>query len=130
MILKKRKQHNGTFIFSFSIINSNNFNMGREIMRIPINSTFTKEVSKKFKRIFNPQTTFEEIQNLQEESYMGSHVDNFLKEVLKKENDNGQKTSKVARTVRQVHNKRTRLVKEAVSNQGKKKSSGLEITSS
>ena len=53
-------------------------------MRIPINSTFTKEVSKKFKRIFNPQTTFEEIQNLQEESYMGSHVDNFLKEVQKK----------------------------------------------
>jgi hypothetical protein len=31
MILK-RMQHNGTFIFSFSIINSNNFNMGREIM--------------------------------------------------------------------------------------------------
>jgi len=99
-------------------------------MRIPMNSTFTKEISKKFKRIFNPQTTFEEIQNLQEESYMGSHVDNFLNEVLKKENDNGQKTSKVARTVRQVHNERTRLVKEAVSNQGKKKSSGLEITSS
>jgi hypothetical protein len=129
MILK-RKQHNGTFIFSFSIINSNNFNMGREIMKIPINSTFTKEISKKFKRIFNPQTTLEEIKNLQEESYMGSHVDNFLKEVQKKENDNGQKTSKVARTVRQVHNERTRLVKEAVSNQGKKKSSGLEITSS
>jgi hypothetical protein len=96
----------------------------------PINSTFTKEISKKFQRIFNPQTTFEDIQNLQEESIMGSHVDNFLKEVLKKENDNGQKTSKVARTVRQVHNERTRLVKEAVSNQGKKKSSGLEITSS
>jgi hypothetical protein len=32
-----------------------------------------------------------------------------------------KKTSKVARTVRQVHNERTRLVKEAVSNQGKKK---------
>ena len=98
-------------------------------MRIPINSTFTKEISKKFQRIFNPQTTFEDIQNLQEESIMGSHVDNFLKEVLKKENDNGQKTSKVARTVRQVHNKRTGLDKKAVSNQGEKESYGLEITS-
>ena len=26
--------NNGTFIFSFSIINSNNFNMGREVMKI------------------------------------------------------------------------------------------------
>jgi hypothetical protein len=40
-------------------------------MRIPINSTFTKEISKKFQRIFNPQTTFEDIQNLQEESIYG-----------------------------------------------------------
>ncbi len=30
------REYNGTFIFSFSIINSNNFNMGREIMRIKI----------------------------------------------------------------------------------------------
>ena len=98
-------------------------------MKIPNNSNFSKEIAKKFKRIFNPQTTFEDIQNLQEESYMGSHVDNFLKEVQKKENDNGQKTSKVARTVRQVHNKRTGLDKKAVSNQGEKESYGLEITS-
>jgi len=99
-------------------------------MRIPTNSTFTKEISKKFQRIFNPQTPLEEIQNLQEESYMGSHVDNFIKEVQNKENDNGQKTSKVANAVRQVHNKRTGLDKKAVSNQGEKKSCGLEITSS
>ena len=98
-------------------------------MRIPINSTFTKEISKKFKRIFNPQTPLEELKNLQEESYMGSHVDNFIKEVLNKENNNGQETSKVANAVRQVHNKRTGLDKKAVSNQGEKKSYGLEITS-
>jgi bacterioferritin (cytochrome b1) len=99
-------------------------------MRIPTNSNFSKEIAKKFKQIFHRDMTLGGLQDLQDESYMGSHVDNFLKEVLKKENDNGQKTSKVARTVRQVHNERTRLVKEAVSNQGKKKSSGLEITSS
>ena len=103
--------------------------MGKEIMRIPINSTFTKEISKKFKRIFNPQTTFEEIQNLQEESYMGSHVDNFIKEVQNKENNNGQKTSKVANAVRQVHNKRTGLDKKTVSTKGKEKSYSLETTS-
>ena len=90
-------------------------------MRIPINSTFTKEISKKFKRIFNPQTPLEELKNLQEESYMGSHVDNFIKEVQKKENDNGQETSKVANAVRQVHYERTGLDKKAVSNQGEKK---------
>ena len=98
-------------------------------MRIPSNSTFTKEISKKFKRIFNPQTPLEELKNLQEESYMGSHVDNFIKEVQNKENNNGQETSKVANAVRQVHNKRTGLDKKAVSNQGEKKSYGLEITS-
>jgi hypothetical protein len=64
-------------------------------MKIPINSTFTKEISKKFKRIFNPQTTFEEIQNLQEESYMGSHVDNFLKEVLKRKTTMDKKLPKL-----------------------------------
>ena len=37
-------------------------------MRIPSNSTFTKEISKKFQRIFNPQTPLEELKNLQEES--------------------------------------------------------------
>jgi len=97
-------------------------------MRIPINSTFTKEISKKFQRIFNPQTPLEELKNLQEESYMGSHVDSFLNEVLKKENDNGQKTSKVANAVRQVHNKRTGLDKKAVSNQGEKENYGVETT--
>ena len=36
-------------------------------MRIPTNSTFTKEMSKRLQRIINPQTTLEELQNLQEE---------------------------------------------------------------
>ena len=98
-------------------------------MRIPINSTFTKEISKKFQRIFNPQTPLEEIQNLQEESYMGSHVDNFIKEVQNKENNNGQKTSKVANAVRQVHNERKVFVAETVSTKGKEKSYSLETTS-
>ena len=88
--------------------------MGKEIMRIPINSTFTKEISKKFQRIFNPQTPLEEIQNLQEESYMGSHVDNFIKEVQNKENNNG-KSYETARAVRQEHSHREEIVGQVIS---------------
>jgi len=90
-------------------------------MRIPSNSTFTKELSKQFKQIFHKDTTFGELQNLQEESIMGSHVDSFFKEAKQKEKDNGQKTSKIAATVRQVHNERKELVGKTDSNKGKKK---------
>ena len=101
--------------------------MGREIMRIPINSTFTKEISKKFKRIFNPQTTFEEIQNLQGESIMGSHVDNFIKEVQNKENNNG-KSYETARAVRQKHSHGEEIVGQAISSKIQKKSDCVEAT--
>ena len=98
-------------------------------MRIPINSTFTKEISKKFKRIFNPQTTFEEKQNLQEESIMGSHVDNFIKEVQNKENNNG-KSYETARAVRQEYSQREEIVAQVTSSKIQKKSDCVETTSS
>jgi len=81
-------------------------------MRIPINSTFTKEISKKFQRIFNPQTPLEDIKNLQEESLMGSHVDNFLNEVQNKDSKNAQ-SYKTARAVRQEHSHREEVVGQA-----------------
>jgi len=98
-------------------------------MRIPSNSTFTKEISKKFKRIFNPQTTFEEIQNLQEESTMGSHVDNFLNEVQNKDNNNAQ-SYETARAVRQEHSHREEIVGQAVSSKIQKQRNCVETTSS
>ena len=98
-------------------------------MRIPSNSTFTKEISKKFKRIFNPQTTFEEIQNLQEESTMGSHVDNFIKEVQNKENNNG-KSYETARAVRQEYSQREEIVGQVTSSKIQKKSDCVETTPS
>jgi len=98
-------------------------------MRIPINSTFTKEISKKFQRIFNPQTPLEELKNLQEESYMGSHVDNFLKEVLNKENNNAQ-SNKTARAVRQEYSHREEIVGQTISSKIQKKSDCVETTSS
>ena len=80
-------------------------------MRIPANSTFTKELSKKFNTIFNKDMPLCELTTT-----IGKH--------------NGQETSKVAATVRQVNNERKEVVTESSCNQGEKKSSGLEITSS
>jgi hypothetical protein len=90
-------------------------------MRIPSNSTFTKEISKKFNQIFNKDMPLCELPNLQGESIMGSHVDSFFKEAKQKENNNGQETSKIAATVRQVYNERKELVGKTDSNKGKKK---------
>jgi len=98
-------------------------------MKIPSNSTFTKEISKKFQRIFNPQTTFEEIQNLQEESLMGSHVDNFLNEVQNKDSKNAQ-SYKTARAVRQEYSQREEIVAQVTSSKIQKKSDCVETTPS
>ena len=101
------------------------------IMRIPTNSNFSKEIAKKLQRIINPQTTLEELQNLQDEMKMINPVDTHLqKQVSKlKEKANGQETSKVANAVRQVHNERKGFVAETVSTKGKEKSYSLETAS-
>ena len=79
-------------------------------MRIPSNSTFTKELSKRFNIIFNKDMPLCELTTT-----IGKH--------------NGQETSKVANAVRQVHNERKGFVAETVSNKGKEKSYSLETTS-
>ena len=107
-------------------------------MRIPTNSNFSTEIAKKFKQIFHRDMTLGGLQDLQEQSDLSYNpiyinpVDSYLvNQVIQlKEKANGQETSKVANAVRQVHNERKGFVAEAVSNQGEKKSSGLEITSS
>ena len=106
-------------------------------MRIPTNSNFSKEIAKKLQRIINPQTTLEELQNLQEKSDLSYNpiyinpVDSYLvNQVIQlKEKANGQETSKVANAVRQVHNERKGFVTETVSTKGKEKSYSLETTS-
>jgi len=104
-------------------------------MRIPTNSNFiievAKEIDKKLQRIINPQTTLEELQNLQDEMKMINPVDTHLLNQVSqlKEKANGQETSKVANAVRQVHNERKGFVAETVSNKGKEKSYSLETTS-
>ena len=105
--------------------------MGVSIMRIPTNSNFSKEIAKKLQRIINPQTTLEELQNLQEEMKMINPVDTHLLNQVSqlKEKANGQETSKVANAVRQVHNERKGFVTKTVSTKGKEKSYSLETTS-
>ena len=100
-------------------------------MRIPSNSNFSKEIAKKLQRIINPQTTLEELQNLQEEMKMINPVDTHLLNQVSqlKEKANGQETSKVANAVRQVHNERKGFVTKTVSTKGKEKSYSLETTS-
>lgn len=100
-------------------------------MRIPTNSNFSKEIQKKLQRIINPQTTLEELQNLQDEMKMINPVDTHLLNQVSqlKEKANGQETSKIANAVRQVHNERKGFVAETVSTKGKEKSYSLETTS-
>ena len=104
-------------------------------MRIPTNSNFSievaKEIDKKLQRIINPQTTLEELQNLQDEMKMINPVDTHLLNQVSqiKEKANGQETSKVANAVRQVHNERKGFVAKTVSTKGKEKSYSLETTS-
>ena len=104
-------------------------------MRIPTNSNFSKEITKdmnkKLQRIINPQTTLEELQNLQDEMKMINPVDTHLLNQVSqlKEKANGQETSKVANAVRQVHNERKGFVAKTVSTKGKEKSYSLETTS-
>ena len=97
-------------------------------MRIPTNSNFSKEIAKKLQRIINPQTTLEELQNLQDEMKMINPVDTHLLNQVSqlKEKANGQETSKVANAVRQVHNERKGFVTKTVSTKGKKESYCLE----
>ena len=104
-------------------------------MKIPTNSNFSievaKEIDKKLQRIINPQTTLEELQNLQDEMKMINPVDTHLLNQVSqlKEKANGQETSKVANAVRQVHNERKGFVAKTVSTKGKEKSYSLETTS-
>ena len=83
-------------------------------MRIPTNSTFTKEISKQFKRIFHKDMSLgslEEIKNLQENDLINP-VDSYLeKQVANLEKANANQTSvQGSRTVRQTNSKGERFV--------------------
>jgi len=89
-------------------------------MRIPTNSNFTKEIQKKLQRIINPQTTLEELQNLQEEINMINPVDTYLQKQVSqtKVNKNEPKTNvQGSRTTRQEETNGERFVTKVVKEQ-------------
>jgi len=81
-------------------------------MRIPTNSTFTKEISKQFKRIFHKDMTLGGLQDLQEEVNLINPVDSYLEDQvtqIRKANGN-KKSVQDARAVRQTNSKGERFV--------------------
>ena len=75
-------------------------------MRIPTNSTFSKEIAKQFKRIFHKDMTLsslEEIKNLQEDliNPVDTHLVNQVSQLRKA--DEPKKNVSYARAVRQEY---------------------------
>ena len=103
-------------------------------MRIPTNSNFSKEIAKKLQRIINPQTTLEELQNLQEEMKMINPVDTHLVNQVSQLKGNGHEQSKKnvpnARAIRQEYFKKESIVRTVAKSGTKNKEVGLAVTSS
>ena len=95
-------------------------------MRIPNNSTFTKEISKQFKRIFDKDTTLNELQNLQEidlinpvDSYLENQVAQIRKANEPKKNVSG------SRAVRQEYTQGKSVTGKTVQIETEKKGVGI-----
>ena len=93
-------------------------------MKIPTNSNFSKEIAKKLQRIINPQTTLEELQNLQDEMKMINPVDTHLLNQVSQLKGNGHEQSKKnvpnARAIRQEYSKKESIAR-TVAKSGTKK---------
>ena len=95
-------------------------------MRIPINSTFTKEISKQFKRIFDKDTTLNELQNLQEINLINpvdTHLINQVSQLRKA--DEPKKNVSYARAVRQEYTQGKGAIGKIVQIETEKKGVGF-----
>jgi len=103
-------------------------------MLIPTNSNFSKEIAKKLQRIINPQTTLEELQNLQEEMKMINPVDTHLLNQVSQLKGNGHEQSKKnvpnARAIRQEYSKKESIARTVAKSGTENKEVGLAVTSS
>jgi len=89
-------------------------------MRIPANSTFTKEISKQFKQIFHRDMTLGGLQDLQEELNMINPVDTYLANQvsqLKGNKDEPKTNVQGSRTTRQEETNGERFVTKVVKEQ-------------
>ena len=98
-------------------------------MRIPTNSTFTKEISKQFKKIFHKDMSLgslEEIKNLQENDLINP-VDSYLEDQvtqIRKANGNKENVSD-ARAVRQEYTQGKGAIGKIVQIETKEKGFGF-----
>ena len=95
-------------------------------MRIPTNSNFSREIQKKLQRIINPQTTLEELQNLQDEMKMINPVNTHLLNQVSQLKGNGheqsnKKSVQDARAIRSTEPKRKGFVNKIVQDQATQK---------
>lgn len=96
-------------------------------MRIPTNSTFTKEISKQFKRIFHKDMTLGGLQDLQDEVNLINPVDSYLEDqVTQIRKANATKTNvQDARAVRSEETDGKKFVETTVQSERTKERFGV-----
>ena len=97
-------------------------------MRIPIDSTFSKEIAKKFKQIFHRDMTLGGLQDLQDNNNLVNPVDTHLinqVSQLRKKNETKQKSVSDARAVRQGNYQGKRFIDSPFKAEAEKKELGF-----
>ena len=99
-------------------------------MRIPTDSTFSKEIAKKFKQIFHRDMTLGGLQDLQDNNNLVNPVDthliNQVSQLRKK--DEPKENVSSSRAVRQEYTQGKGLVGKIVQTQTEEKDIGYETT--
>ena len=96
-------------------------------MRIPTNSTFSKEIAKQFKRIFNRDMTLGGLQDLQDEIDLINPVDSYLENQvaqIRKANE-PKKNVSGSRAVRQEYTQGKSVTGKTVQIETEKKGVGI-----
>ena len=96
-------------------------------MRIPANSTFTKEISKQFKQIFHRDMTLGGLQDLQDEIDLINPVDSYLENQvaqIRKANE-PKKNVSGSRAVRQEYTQGKSVTGKTVQIETEKKEVGI-----
>jgi len=107
-------------------------------MRLPTNSNFTKELSKRipkqFKEMFSKDMSFSGLQDLQEQLDLINPVDTHLVNQVSQLKGNGHEQSKKnvpnARAVRQEYTQKESIARTVAKSGTKNKEVGLAFTSS
>ena len=96
-------------------------------MRIPIDSTFSKEIAKKFKQIFHRDMTLGGLQDLQDNNNLVNPVDTHLENQVSKlgKKDEPKENVSSSRAVRQEYTQGKGLVGKIVEAETKEKGFGI-----